>query len=177
MGRITSGEGPQLLAVVEELHMTFRLNVSLNDFPDNWRRPAMRAFLSIKFWGDDRNRDEVEGVCGVLEALGIETFCFRRDAERFGEIEFTPSEMMRETLKEIDRSDLLVAHVGDWPIGVGVEAGYARGRGKSVVCICPTKKKVANTVSGLAAATVVYEDLEDLAMKMRDVLAEIGAQP
>jgi len=37
VGRIVAGEGPQLLAVVEDLGMTFRLDVSLNDFPYNWR--------------------------------------------------------------------------------------------------------------------------------------------
>jgi 2'-deoxynucleoside 5'-phosphate N-hydrolase len=131
----------------------------------------MRAFVSIKFWGDDRNRSEVELVCGVLEGLGIDTFCFRRDAERFGQAEFSPSEMMAATFKEIDRADLVIAHVGEWAIGVGVEAGYARGHEKPVVCICPAGKTVARTVSGIAAATIVYDGPEDLTVKLKDCLA------
>jgi nucleoside 2-deoxyribosyltransferase len=122
----------------------------------------VKAFLSIKFWGDDRNRREVEGIIAAIEDTGAEVYCFRRDGEKWGETEFKPSEMMDITLGQIDKSDILVADVGDWPIGVGVEAGYARGRGIPVVCICPAGKKVASTVAGLADEVVIYNDYEDL---------------
>ena len=130
----------------------------------------MRVFLSIKFWRDDRNRDEVEGTIGAIEGIGAEVYCFRRDAEKWGEIEFGPREMMDITLEQIDKSDILVADVGDWPIGVGVEAGYARGNDIPVICICSKDKKVANTVAGLAISTIVFSDYKDLKKQLSLVL-------
>jgi len=126
----------------------------------------MRVFLSIKFWGDDRNRRDVEGVIAAIEDAGFEVYCFRRDAEKWGEIEFEPEEMMNITFNEISKSDFLIANVADWPIGVGVEAGYAYAKGIPVICICSADKKVANTVAGLADHVVRYQDYGDLSKQL-----------
>jgi nucleoside 2-deoxyribosyltransferase len=132
----------------------------------------MRIFLSIKFPGDDRNRQEVEGVIEAIEQTGAEVFCFRRDAEEWGKNEFTPSEMMKSTLDEIDQVDFLIAEIGDWPIGVGVEVGYARGRGIPVICICREDQKIPSTVSGLAEKTIRYRDTEDLGNQLGILLSK-----
>lgn len=132
----------------------------------------MRAFLSIKFWGDDRNRQDVEGVISAIEEAGLEVFCFRRDAGNWGEIEFKPGEMMGSTFDEICKSDFLIADVADWPIGVGVEAGYAAAKGIPVICICPEDKKVANTVVGLADNVVRYKNYVDLSKQLSSLLLQ-----
>ena len=132
----------------------------------------MRVFLGIKFWGDDRNRQDVEGVIAAIEAAGAEVYCFRRDAERWGEVEFEPREMMDSTFNEISKSDILIADVADWPIGVGVEAGYAFARGIPVICICPSDKKVANTVAGLADHVIRYVDYADLSKQLSALLLQ-----
>jgi 2'-deoxynucleoside 5'-phosphate N-hydrolase len=133
----------------------------------------MKAFLSIKFWGDDRNRDDVERICQALERLGLTVFCFRRDVERWGENQCMPSAMMEGTFAEIDSSDVLVANVADWPIGVGVEAGYAYARGKPVICIAPESSSVPNTMSGLAVETVRYGDYDDLGKQMSALISRL----
>jgi nucleoside 2-deoxyribosyltransferase len=125
----------------------------------------MKAFLSIKYWGDNRNREHVESVIGALENAGFEVFCFRRDAEVWGKHLFEPQEMMHLTFSEINKADFLVADVGDWPIGVGVEAGYAYSKGVPVICICPMEKALANTVTGLAKKLIKYKDYDDLKSK------------
>ena len=132
----------------------------------------MKAFPSIKFWGDDRNRQDVEGVIAAIENADVEVFCFRRDAEKWGKIKFEPGEMMSITFKEISKSDFLIADVGDWPIGVGVEAGYAYARSVPVICICQADKKVANTVAGLADNVIRYRDYSDLSKKLVPLLTQ-----
>jgi len=135
----------------------------------------MRAFLSIKFWGDDRNRRDVEEIISTVEELGGEVFCFRRDAEKWGEMEFEPKEMMRITFNEIDQCDFLIATVADWPIGVGVEAGYAYAKGIPVICICSVDKELANTVAGLADYVIRYQDYDDLNKKLSPILAHCSS--
>lgn len=126
----------------------------------------MRAFLSIKFWGDDRNRQDVAGVIAAIEKAGLEVYCFRRDAEKWGEVKFEPKEMMDTTLEQIDKSDFLIADVGDWPIGVGVEAGYAYGKSIPIICICSVDKQLANTVASLTNHVVRYRGSNDLSKQL-----------
>lgn len=136
----------------------------------------MRAFLSIKFLGDDRNRQDVEGVIAAIEKAGLEVYCFRRDAEKWGDVEFKPKEMMDMTLGQISKSDVLIADVGDWPIGVGVEAGYAAAKNIPIICICPADKKVANTVAGLAERAIRYQGHDDLSKQLSLLFARHGAR-
>ena len=74
----------------------------------------MKAFLSIKFWGDNRNREDIERIIEAIESAGFRVFCFVRDAEKWGENHFEPAEMMRLTFDQIDQSDFVVANVADW---------------------------------------------------------------
>lgn len=127
----------------------------------------MKAFLSIKFFGDDRNRGDVEELCNRLENLGLLVFCFRRDSELWGENQYSPSEMMERTFKEIEKADLVVVNIADWPIGVGVEAGYAYAKGKPIICIVPVSSKIANTVAGLAVDTIQYQNYIDFETQMK----------
>jgi len=127
----------------------------------------MKAFLSIKFWGDDRNKTHVEAVISAIKNTGFDVVCFRKDAEEWGKIQYTPQQMMQKTFDEIDKSDVLIADVGDWPIGVGVETGYAYAKGIPVICICPANKPTANTVSGLAKITIKYQDYEELTNQLK----------
>jgi 2'-deoxynucleoside 5'-phosphate N-hydrolase len=126
----------------------------------------MKAFLSIKFWGDDRNREHVEVVIRAIEGAGFKVFCIRRNAEKWGEIRFTPEDLMKNTFDEIDNSQVLVADVTDWPIGVGVEAGYAFAKGIPVICICQEDKHIANTVAGFANSVIKYKDYDDLKSRL-----------
>jgi len=126
----------------------------------------MDAFLSIKFWGDNRNREDIERIIEAIEGAGFRVFCFVRDAEKWGENYFEPAEMMRLTLNQIDQSDFVVANVADWPIGVGVEAGYAYAKGIPVICICPFKDRMANTVAGLARHVIQYQSYNDLSKRL-----------
>ena len=126
----------------------------------------MKAFLSIKFWGDNRNRRDIEGTIDALEGAGFNVFCFVRDAEEWGKNQFEPEQMMTTTFNQIDQSDFLIANVADWPIGVGVEVGYAYARGVPIICICSMTEKVPSTVAGLAKHVIRYEDYNDLSKKL-----------
>lgn len=131
----------------------------------------MKAFLSIKFWGDDRNRQDVEKIIGAIEDAGLEVFCFVRDAEKWGEQHFEPEEMMRLTFAKIEESDFLVANVADWPIGVGVEAGYAYAKGIPIICLCPEGSKAPDTVTSLAAHVIRYKNYTDLNKQLKLLLS------
>ena len=95
-------------------------------------------------------------------------YCVRRDLEDWGTYSFTPGDLMRKTFNEILKSDVVIADVSDWPIGVGVEAGFAFGKNIPVICICRDGKKVASTVAGPAEKVIAYRTYDELT----DTLAE-----
>lgn len=132
----------------------------------------MRVFLSIKFWGDQRNQEDVRNIIGTIEDLGHEVFCVVEHAENWGENTFSSDQLMSLTFNEIDKSDVLVANVADWPIGVGVEAGYAFAKEIPIVCICPQDKKLANTIAGIASSVIRYIDHAELGLKLGDSLTQ-----
>lgn len=128
----------------------------------------MRIFLGIRFPGNDSNRDEVESVIDSIEKAGVQVYCVRRDLENWGTDTFMPGELMKRTFAEIVKSDILIADVSDWPMGVGVEAGFAFGKDIPVICICRDGKKVASTVAGPAEKVIVYKSYDELTETLRD---------
>ena len=134
----------------------------------------MRIFLSIKFWGegDLRNQKDVRKIINIIDSLGHETFCIVEHAENWGEKSFSPEQLMKMTFSEIEISDLLIANVAHWPIGVGVEVGYAAAKGIPIICICPQDMKLANTVAGVAETVIRYSNYPDLRKKLMISLAE-----
>jgi nucleoside 2-deoxyribosyltransferase len=132
----------------------------------------MRAFLSTKFTEDDTSRQQVKEVITAIEAAGAEVYCFRRDAENWGDVIYRAEEMMEITFKEINKSDVLIADVTDWPIGVGVEAGYAYAKGKPIICICKRDKRLANTVTGLTNYIIRYTDSQSLNSQIKSIFTQ-----
>jgi hypothetical protein len=68
----------------------------------------MRAFLSIKYHPDNKNRERIQGISAALEQCGWETVCIVRDVERWGQVKFSPQELMQRTFDEIDKSRMIV---------------------------------------------------------------------
>ena len=77
--------------------------------------------------------------------------------------------MMKITFNEIDNSNLVIADVADWPIGVGVEVGYAFAKGIRIICICPEVKSIASTVASIARRLIIYTDYEGLRSKLQSL--------
>ena len=53
-----------------------------------------KAYLAIKFKEDFSNRNMIEDISDVLSKSDIETVVMARDFEKWGEIKFTPKELM-----------------------------------------------------------------------------------
>ncbi|HTY81377.1 MAG TPA: nucleoside 2-deoxyribosyltransferase [Dehalococcoidales bacterium] len=130
----------------------------------------MRVFLSIKFNSEEDNRKQIEEIISGIESSGAEVFCFCRDRELWGETMYRAEELMELTLAEIDKSDVLVADVTDWPISVGVEAGYAFAKGKPIICVCQRQKRLATSVTGLTPHVIRYTDAKSLGKEIASIL-------
>ncbi len=103
----------------------------------------------------------------VLTEHGIELFVFV-DHYQFSSSQ--EKEMMQQAFLEIDRCQLLIAECTEKAIGVGIEAGYALGKGKQVWYLRPHTAPHSTTLAGAAQKSIVYHDTGDLADQIRKEL-------
>jgi nucleoside 2-deoxyribosyltransferase len=134
-------------------------------------QPKRQVFLSVGFQQRQKLQQEFSVILGVLDAFNLHAIDF------VAQFSFSPDEeqaMMQTALAHIEASSLLIAEVSQKAIGVGIEIGYAVGKGIPVVYLRKQGSAYSTTVGGVAHAMVVYEDAEDLRVKLTQVLEDIG---
>ena len=130
----------------------------------------MKAYISVSY-NNRKNAGEVlHAIAEVLQKAGITPFVFV-DVYSFSAAE--EKEMMAQALRHIDSCDLLIAEVSEKAIGIGVEAGYAKAKGKPVIYIRNSNASHSTTLSGVSDYPVIYDNTEDLSKKLRIALDQI----
>lgn len=129
----------------------------------------MEAYLAIKFHEDLRNRELIEQISEALRKAGFETTVMVRDHEKWGEVKFTPEELMKLTFQLIDKSDVLVIELSEKGVGLGIEAGYARSKNIPIIIIAKKGSEISNTMRGVARQIIFYGEPEELAQKFREL--------
>ena len=82
-------------------------------------------------------------------------------------------EMMQQAMKDIDGCSLLIAETSDKGIGIGVEVGYARAKGKPVIYLRHQSAKHSSTVSGISNYQIIYANDKELKDQITAILKEI----
>lgn len=128
------------------------------------------AYIAISYSQRNELAEELTVIKEVLVASGISPFVF---IERF---QFDPSqekEMMQETMRQLDTADLLIAETSDKAIGIGIEAGYAKAKGKPVIYLRNKKADHSTTLSGISDQQVIYENSIDLKEQLQMILKQV----
>ncbi|MFN3667669.1 MAG: nucleoside 2-deoxyribosyltransferase [Sediminibacterium sp.] len=123
-----------------------------------------RAYLALSLSMRPMLNQVVEVLREILEEQGIALFVF---VDHFS---FTPAEesaMMQQAFQEIDHADLLIAECSEKAIGVGIEAGYALGKGKNVWYLRQINSPHSTTLSGAAQKSFIYSDPADLGNQIK----------
>ena len=128
----------------------------------------MRAYISIKYRADNSNRNCIEKIASALEQNGFETVCATRDIEKWGQIEFSPQELMQRTFTEIDSSDLIVVDLTEKGVGLGIESGYAYAKGIPIALIAKKGSNISATLQGISQQLFLYDEFDDLTHFFKD---------
>jgi len=129
----------------------------------------MRAYIAISYAGRTRLQDELETICDTLKKRGITPFVF------VDQYTFDPEDetaMMQKAMEEIERADLLIAVASEKAIGIGIEAGYAKAKGKPVIYIRNKNAEHSTTLSGISDHQICYVDLQDLVQKLKSIVEQ-----
>ena len=132
----------------------------------------MKAVLAIKFREDYSDQEKIKNISDVLGKVGIETTVMVRDYERWGEIIFTPKELMEKTFEAIDSAEMLISEFSEKGVGLGIEAGYAFAKGKPIVVIAKEGSDISSTLKGISREVLFYSDVEEIGPKVKSLFVK-----
>lgn len=130
-----------------------------------------RAYISVSFAKRKELEDELITIKSTLQHYDVDSLIFV-DKYKFSLAEET--EMMTQAIAVIDACDFLIAEVSHKGIGIGVEVGYAKAKGKIIIYLRNSKAEHSTTVAGVSDYQIIYDDNNDLQDKFSRCLKEIS---
>lgn len=131
-----------------------------------------RAYFGIKFYKDNRNRDEINSISVTLQEDGIQTVCIARDVEKWGDVTLSSQELMRMAFEEIDKSDFVILEMSEKGVGLGIEAGYAVAKKKPLIVLIKKGLELSNTMQGIADVVIPYSQPEEIKISVHKKLLQ-----
>ena len=130
----------------------------------------MKAYISISYNKRQELDDELQSIIDTLKKFHIKPFVF---VDNFKFSSDQEKEMKRQAIFSIDDCDLLIAETSDKAIGIGIEVGYAKAKGKPVIYMRNKNAEHSTTVSGISDFQIIYDDIKDLREKLTSVVSRI----
>lgn len=127
----------------------------------------MKAYISVSFKNRKLLSSEIDTIIKVLTENSIDALVFV-DKYRFQLSQ--EREMMQKAMEEIDNCDILIAETSEKGIGIGVEVGYAKGKGKTVIYLRQKDTEHSTTVAGSSDFQIIYSDSNDLRMQLLEII-------
>jgi hypothetical protein len=105
-------------------------------------------------------RAHAELLITSLEQRGYSVICPARDIEDWGQVTFSPAEMMRQVYQAIDSAALVLV---DLTHGYGVvAAGYANAKRIPVITASPAGQRIPRPIRGISDLEIYYHSLPDI---------------
>ena len=131
----------------------------------------MKAYISISYSKRKSMDAETNVIKETLLSFKIEPFVFVDEFKFYKEHE---KKMMQQALISIDECDMLIAEVSDKAIGIGIEAGYAKAKGKTLIYIRNKNAEHSTTVSGISDFLIIYNNVVELKHLLSEILTKIS---
>ena len=127
----------------------------------------MKAYIAIPYQGRNEIREELDTITSILNQCGVSPLIFADQNSFKAEEE---QQMMQQAMEDINESDWLITLASEKAIGIGIEAGYAKGKGKPVIYIRHMEAEHSTTLSGISDYQIIYVDLQDLGQKLKRIV-------
>lgn len=130
----------------------------------------MTAYISISFTKRKSLDGELNSIAQALALFNITPFVFV-DQYQFDCAQ--EKRMMQQAMRDIDHCDVLIAETSHKGIGIGIEVGYAKAKGKPVIYLRHQDAEHSTTVSGISDFQIAYSDTNDLQKQLCGILKGI----
>jgi nucleoside 2-deoxyribosyltransferase len=132
----------------------------------------MTAYISVSISKRRAVDKELKAIVDTLIEFDIVPFIFV-DNYKFALTQ--ERQMMQQAMTDIDKCDILIAETSDKGIGIGIEAGYAKAKGKTIIYVRQKDTEHSTTVSGISDFQIVYCDPNDLQKQLAKTIIKIKA--
>ncbi|MFM2225013.1 MAG: hypothetical protein RJA07_1215 [Bacteroidota bacterium] len=130
----------------------------------------MKAYIAVSFSKRKLVDQAINAILDVLNEWKISAFVFV-DQYQFDTTQ--ERQMMQQAMADIDNCDLLLAETTDKGIGIGIEVGYAKAKGKTIIYLRQNEAEHSTTVSGISDFQIVYLDTTDLKKQLAATVEKI----
>lgn len=134
----------------------------------------MKIYFGIKYYEDFSNRKKIEEVLNILESRGYETYCVVRDMEEWGEHQYQPELLMKETFEQIAKADLLLIEFSEKGTGLGIEAGYGYAKSKPIIVIAKEGSDISTTLKGISREIITYKIISEIEEKLHRIIEPLN---
>ena len=131
----------------------------------------MKAYIAVSYSKRKLVDKEIALIIETLNTFDISPFVFV-DNYKFDILQ--EKQMMSQAMKDIENCDILIAETSEKGIGIGIEVGYAKAKGKIVIYLRQQNAEHSTTVSGISDFQIVYSNSEDLKIKLIDTLNQLN---
>lgn len=122
----------------------------------------MKVYLAIKYHSDHANKDFIIELANKLENVGIDSIVAVKDLEQWGELHFSPQQLMNLSFKQIDLCDALILEFSEKGVGLGIEAGYSYAQKIPIYVVAKQGSDISTTIQGIATSIYLYDQLSEL---------------
>jgi nucleoside 2-deoxyribosyltransferase len=127
----------------------------------------MKAYISVSFNNRKLVNNEIETIKDTLNVFNISSMVFV-DHYKFDITQ--ERQMMEQAMIDIDNCEILIAETTNKGIGIGVEVGYAKAKGKTVIYLRQQDAEHSTTVSGISDFQIVYNDTTELKTQLTEIV-------
>ncbi len=127
----------------------------------------MQAYIAVSYSKRKFLQAELEIIKQTLDQYNIDPVFFV-DIYNFEPAE--ENQMMMQAFAAIDKSYLLIAETTDKAIGIGIEVGYAKAKGKPIIYLRNAIAEHSTTVSGTSDYTIIYTRSNHLGNQLKSIL-------
>ncbi|MFD0761614.1 nucleoside 2-deoxyribosyltransferase [Lutibacter aestuarii] len=132
------------------------------------------AYLAISYSNRKLFDKEVQSLIEICKTNDIKLLSF---VDKYNFKENEEIEMMKTAFVEIDNSDFLIAELTTKSIGVGIEIGYAKAKGKPIIYLRKKGSEYSTTASGSSTYNIEYENGTHLKELMKKILKLLKKLP
>lgn len=121
--------------------------------------PNTQAFFAYSFKNKEAHREDYEKIKDLLRKNKISCYSFVFDYTQKPE---SWQQLMSEALSQIDKSDYYFADPTIGSFGIGLEAGYAKGKNKKVFYLYKEGSEYEETLEGISDHVIHYKNVDDI---------------
>ena len=131
----------------------------------------MKAYIAVSYSKRKLVDKEIALIIETLNTFDISPFVFV-DNYKFDILQ--EKQMMSQAMKDIENCDILIAETSEKGIGIGIEVGYAKAKGKIVIYLRQQNAEHSTTVSGISDFQIIYSNSKDLKIKLIATLNQLN---